>query len=93
MNTLETLGLLHSTTKEIDQIVMWLHHQNYVLIENMVRLQQQYRNAKRFIDSDEIRDILQQAGVEIVRGTNGYEFDKIPEALKGRQVDDTWVFK
>lgn len=62
------------------------------LIKEMVRLHQKYRLAKNYAVSDEIRDSLNSVGVKIIQGTDGYKYEEIPKALKGRQVQDTWVF-
>lgn len=66
---------------------------SYVLIGNIVRLRQQYRLDKNFEVADALRGILDNIGVVVTNGTAGYEYDRIPPALKGRPVDDTWEWK
>jgi cysteinyl-tRNA synthetase len=56
----------------------------------LVKLQQEYRLAKNYSVSDSIRGILNDAGINIIQGTAGYQYEQIPPTLKGRQVNDTW---
>ncbi len=62
----------------------------YDVIALVVRMHQRHRVAGDYAVSDEIRDLLKSVGVIIVQGTAGYDYEKIPDALKGRPVDDQW---
>jgi cysteinyl-tRNA synthetase len=62
------------------------------LVNNMVKMAQTARVGKSYATSDVIRAILKESGIEIVQGTAGYDYKDIPEALKGRPIDDTWRF-
>jgi cysteinyl-tRNA synthetase len=63
------------------------------LIDSVVWMHQKHRLAQNYEVSDELRSLLSEVGVEIIQGTAAYAYDKIPEALRGRQFDDTWRFK
>lgn len=56
----------------------------------LVKLHQKHRVAKNYAVSDELRELLQSAGVKIKQGTAGYEYGDIPDALKNMTVDDRW---
>lgn len=88
---------LIAATKEIERLLDNLKRQAetqqrtyFAVITGMVALQQKHRVAGNYAVSDEIRAVLNVAGVEIVQGTDGYTFDKIPKSLAGRPVGDTW---
>lgn len=63
------------------------------LIEGVVRIRQHCRMAMSYAVADELRALLESVGVEIIQGTAGYEYENIPPALRGRQIDDTWKMK
>lgn len=67
-----------------------LSAQLHKLISATVKAHQEYRLAKDYAVSDMLREILNEAGIEIVQGTAGYKYEDIPPALKGRPVQDTW---
>lgn len=67
-------------------------HAFFTLVDGMVRLHQQHRLAKNYEASDALRALLNAAGVQIVQGTGGYAYDKIPPALRGRPIGDSWIF-
>jgi len=60
------------------------------LIKSMVQMHQKYRIAKNYTISDEIRTLLNNVGIKIIQGTDGYKYEDIPKSLKGRRVQDTW---
>jgi cysteinyl-tRNA synthetase len=62
----------------------------FKLICGMVKMHQEHRIAKNYAVSDAIRSLLFEVGIRIIQGTAAYKYDKIPDGLKGRQVDDTW---
>lgn len=63
------------------------------LVSSLVKLQQRYRLEKNYVLSDEVRALLNSVGVKIIQGTAGYDYDKIPAALRGRPVGDTWTIE
>lgn len=65
----------------------------FFLIDNLVKMHQKERLEKNYSVSDKLRELLSDAGVTIIQGTAGYDYENIPPALVGRQVDDTWCFK
>ena len=91
---------LIAATSEIDALLGNLKRQAeaqqrtyFAVISGMVALHQKHRAAGSYAVSDEIRAVLNAAGVEIVQGTDGYPWDKIPKSLAGRPVGDTWRIK
>jgi cysteinyl-tRNA synthetase len=65
----------------------------FTVIDGLVALHQKHRVAKNFAVSDELRTLLNAAGVKITQGTDGYKYEDIPETLRGRPVNDTWVIE
>ena len=65
-------------------------HIYYYLIKGMVELHQKYRIEKNFKVSDNIRNLLNDIGINIIQGTDGYNYEDIPKHLKGRTVQDRW---
>ena len=59
-------------------------------VEYLVRKAQLARLAKNYTESDEIRKLLNECGIEIIQGTLGHEYVDIPNSLRGHQVYDTW---
>lgn len=63
------------------------------IINGVVSLHQQYRLANQYVISDELRRLANSVGIQIIQGTAGYKYEDIPEALKGRQINDVWRLK
>lgn len=66
------------------------HNRIFILADELTKLHQKYRLAKRFDLSDEIRDILKKANIKIIQGTAGYKYEDIPKAMINHTIDDTW---
>jgi cysteinyl-tRNA synthetase len=66
-------------------------NENFKLINAVVSMHQFYRVNKIYEISDKLREMLNELGIKIIQGTAGYEYDKIPNQLKGRQVNDIWI--
>ena len=66
-------------------------NENFKLINAIVSMHQFYRVNKIYEISDKLRDVLNELGIKIIQGAAGYEYDKIPNQLKGRQVNDIWI--
>jgi cysteinyl-tRNA synthetase len=62
----------------------------FKIINGLVRLHQKHRVLKNYNISDELRSLLTSAGIKIKQGTDGYEYDEIPESLRGMTVNDQW---
>lgn len=81
----KSLVAMEAKTKEQQAIY-------FNLINGMVQLAQKYRIEKNFEVSDAIRDLLAGVGVKVTQGTAQYGgYENIPENMRGRQGDDTWV--
>lgn len=60
------------------------------LVNKIVALHQKHRLANQYEQSDELRNMLNSAGIVVIQGTAGYEYDKIPAIMYNRTIDDTW---
>ena len=70
--------------------VVNVQRDSFTLTNGIVALAQKARLSRDYETSDSIRELLLSVGIEIVQGTAGYDYEDIPKALKGRQVNDTW---
>jgi len=91
---------LIASTREIESLLDNLKRQAeqqqrayFNIITGMVAMHQKHRVAGNYPVSDEIRALLASVSIEVVQGTDGYQWDKIPKSLIGRPVGDTWRTK
>lgn len=91
------MSLIHQASEmeraisKLKEDAIRMQQRSNLLISALVSAHQEYRLARNFEMSDRLRALLADVGVKIIQGTAGYDFDKIPAALQGRQVNDTWM--
>ncbi len=92
MSLIQDLKVLESQAASMREKVGEQQNVYFKLINGMVGLHQKYRAEKNYALSDEIRSLLLSVNVKIIQGTSQYSgYDKIPDSLKGREFNDTWV--
>jgi hypothetical protein len=61
------------------------------VISSVARLHQEYRIAKNYEISDQLRKLLNDNGIKIIQGTKQYgTYDNIPLNMRSNTVDDRW---
>lgn len=65
----------------------------FQVIDGIVKLRQKLRHDGYYEISDQIRDVLKEAKIEIRAGTEGRGYGQIPNELKSRPIGDEWIIK
>jgi cysteinyl-tRNA synthetase len=93
VNLRNQLFEIGETVKRMDFDVQRVTAINFGLINWLVNEQQKARLDKSYRTADSIRDLLESVGIVIIRGTNGYDPERVPAVLKGRPIDDGWEYR
>ena len=89
---------IHNDLKQINKDLDFITNQViefnklfYSIINEIVRMHQEYRLAKNYEVSDRLRNILSSNGIRIIQGTKQFGgYENIPEHLRNETYDDRW---
>jgi len=93
MSTVSNIRDVKIAIVELERKIQQQQLSYYTIINSLVKMRQIFRLNKQYELADAIRNLLEDAGIEIIQGTIGYKYNEIPQNLKGRSIDDTWKSK
>lgn len=82
---------LLSSVKDFIELYRKKKKDFFLLVNQLVTMQQEHRLNKNYEVSDKIRNILLEINIEIIYGTKQFGgYENIPKNLRNRQLDDMW---
>ena len=90
MSVLNSLENIKSEVRSLEYHTRKQQAIYFTLVDGLVKLGQQHRVAKNYPVADAIRGLLNNAGVTVRQGTDGFPYAEIPSELAGRSIGDTW---